>query len=136
MSTDVPLSPHELLTNDLSKMLSARGWDAESEADYSALNDVVQYIFDTNIYLENPASTEDLLSELMLKTRLPEPRYSIDAQLAAQLAARNWIPRTAADVAALDALSREIFETRISVEPVLSFDAMLAQFIDRTTPTA
>jgi hypothetical protein len=74
--------------------------------------------------------------QIRFKTRLPEPSYSIDAQLAEQLATRNWFPRTAADVAALDALSREIFETRISVESAFSFDAMLAQFIDRAAKPA
>jgi hypothetical protein len=127
---------HRLAANNLARMLSTRGWDVESEEDDSALHALVRYIFDTTASFEKPSNIEDLLSEFMLKTRLPKQSYSIDDQLAAKLAERNWVPVTAADVAALDALSREIFETRIFVEPVLSFEAMLTQFIAKNTPPA
>ena len=142
MSKNIPLSPHANVVADMTKMLADRNWSPESEDDYSALNDAVLFMFDASAHVEKPLSIQDLLDEIIAKTRpvvlaeTPTPSYSIDDQLAAKLAERNWVPVTAADVAALDALSREIFETRVFVEPVLSFEAMLTQFIAKNTPPA
>jgi hypothetical protein len=142
MSTNIPLSPHEHVIADLSKMLADRDWVAASNEDFSALDDVARFMFDTSAHIEKPVNISELLDELITKTRpaarleTPAPNYSLDDQLAAQLAARDWIAVTADDVAALDALKREIFETRIFVEPVISFEAMLVQFISRNTPQA
>jgi len=136
MPKDALPSPHKLFVADLTKMLAARNWVPESNADLAAVNDLALFVYESSVYLQATVSTEALLDTLIAKTRpvtTAESSYSIDDQLVAELAARNWLAVTDADVAALSVLKKEIFETRIFVDPATSFELMLQTFIARNT---